>query len=440
MPDSPPSVPRRYFLETYGCQMNEYDSGLVSGMLEGLGYLATREPGEADLILVNTCSVREKAEETALDKLVSIAYHKRRNPAVRLGVLGCMAENRRESILERVPEVDLLLGPDHYDQLASALGRTSPTGPVSALGHAPSQTYAGFFPAVPSSAIAQVAIQRGCDKNCAYCIVPTTRGPERSRISGDILEEVRRLVDGGVVEINLLGQTVNAWRADISFADLLRELGKLGGLRRIRFTSPHPRHFTESVCRAMAETPSVCPHVHAPLQSGSSRVLRAMRRQYSRDQYLSILERLRRWIPDAAFTTDIIAGFPGETEEDHRETLSLMDAVRFDQAFMFAYSARPGTPAAELVETISDEEKGGRLAEIIELQRRHAYQRLDERVGMVEDVLLEGASRRDPDEWIGKTPHFRKVVLRKPEDAGPGQLLKVRILSRNGQVLRGECA
>jgi tRNA-2-methylthio-N6-dimethylallyladenosine synthase len=165
-----------------------------------------------------------------------------------------------------------------------------------------------------------------------------------------------------------------------------------------------------------------------------------MRRQYSRDQYLSILERLRRWIPDAAFTTDIIAGFPGETEEDHRETLSLMDAVRFDQAFMFAYSARPGTPAAELVETISDEEKGGRLAEIIELQRRHAYQRLDERVGMVEDVLLEGASRRDPDEWIGKTPHFRKVVLRKPEDAGPGQLLKVRILSRNGQVLRGECA
>lgn len=420
--------------------MNEYDSGLVSGILEDLGFLATRDPGEADIILVNTCSVREKAEETALDKLVSIAHHKRRNPAVRLGVLGCMAENRRESILERVPEVDLLLGPDHYDQLSAALGRPRGTGPVAALGHDPSQTYEGFFSAVPASAVAQVAIQRGCDKNCSYCIVPTTRGPEHSRRSGDILEEVRRLVDGGVVEINLLGQTVNAWRADISFAELLRELGNVAGLRRIRFTSPHPRHFTESVCRAMAETPAVCPHVHAPLQSGSSRVLRAMRRQYSRDQYLSILDRLRTWIPDVAFTTDIIAGFPGETEEEHRETLSLMEAVRFDQAFMFAYSARPGTLAADLPENITEAQKAARLAEIIELQRRHTFQRLDERVGLVEEVLLEGASRRDPDEWIGKTGHFRKVVLGKPEGAGSGRALRVRILSRNGQVLRGECA
>jgi len=440
MPETPPLVPRRYFLETYGCQMNEYDSGLVSGILDDLGYRATRDPGEADLILVNTCSVREKAEETALDKLVSIAHHKRRNPAVRLGVLGCMAENRRESILERVPEVDLLLGPDHYDQLSSALGPSPGAGPSAALGHDPTQTYEGFFPAVPASAVAHVAIQRGCDKNCSYCIVPTTRGPEHSRRSSDILEEVRRLVDGGVVEINLLGQTVNAWRADLSFADLLRELGKVAGLRRIRFTSPHPRHFTESVCRAMAETPAVCPHVHAPLQSGSTRVLRAMRRQYSRDQYLTILDRVRTWIPDVAFTTDIIAGFPGETEEEHRETLSLLEAVRFDQAFMFAYSARPGTAAAELPETIIEAEKAARLAEIIDLQRRHTFQRLGERVGLVEEVLLEGPSRRNPDEWIGKTRHFRKVVLGKPERVGPGQLLKVRILSRNGQVLRGEPA
>jgi len=440
MQETPPVASRRYFLETYGCQMNEYDSALVSGILEDLGYRATREPGEADLILVNTCSVREKAEETALDKLVSIAHHKRRNPAVRLGVLGCMAENRRESILERVPEVDLLLGPDHYDQLSSALARPWGTGPVAALGHDPSQTYEGFFPAVPAFAVAHVAIQRGCDMHCSYCIVPTTRGPEHSRVSSDILAEVRRLVDGGVAEINLLGQTVNAWRADISFAELLRELGTVAGLRRIRFTSPHPRHFTESVCRAMAETPSVCPHVHAPLQSGSTRVLRAMRRQYSRDQYLSILDRLRSWIPDVAFTTDIIAGYPGETEEEHRETLSLMEAVRFDQAFMFAYSARPGTSAADLSETITEAEKGSRLAEIIELQRRHTFQRLDERAGLVEEVLLEGASRRDPDEWIGKTPHFRKVVLAKPEGVRPGQVLGVRIVSRNGQVLRGERA
>jgi len=433
-------VDRRYFLETYGCQMNEYDSSLVAGILEAQGYRATREPGEADLILVNTCSVRDKAEETALDKLVSIAYHKRRNPQVRLGVLGCMAENRRESILERVPEVDLLLGPDHYDRLSQALGLPSETGSVSALGHDPSQTYEGMFPAVPATVSAFVAIQRGCDKNCSYCIVPTTRGPERSRPSRDILEEVRRLVAGGVAEIHLLGQTVNAWRADISFADLLRELGKVAGLRRIRFTSPHPRHFTDSVLRAMAETPAVCPHVHAPLQSGSSRILRAMRRQYSRDQYLSILDRIRQHIPDVAVTTDIIAGFPGETEEEHRETLSLMETVRFDQAFMFAYSARPGTPAAELPETISEMEKAARLAEIIELQRRHTYERLEEQVGSEAEILLEGASRRNSDEWIGKTPQFRKVVLQAPAGSHSGLLLTAKIVARRGQVLRGEVA
>jgi tRNA-2-methylthio-N6-dimethylallyladenosine synthase len=438
MSETPSTPDHRYFLETYGCQMNEYDSTLVAGILEARGYLPTRDPGEADLILVNTCSVRDKAEETALDKLVSIAYHKRRNPQVRLGVLGCMAENRRESILERVPEVDLLLGPDHYDRLSQALGLPSETGSVSAVGHDPSQTYEGMFPAVPATVSAYVAIQRGCDKNCSYCIVPTTRGPERSRPSGDILEEVRRLVAGGVAEVNLLGQTVNAWRSDISFADLLRELGKVAGLERIRFTSPHPRHFTESVLRAMAETPAVCAHVHAPLQSGSSRVLRAMRRQYSRDQYLSIIDRIRHHIPDMAVTTDIIAGFPGETEEEHRETLSLMESVRFDQAFMFAYSARPGTPAANLPETITEQEKGARLAEIIELQRRHTYQRLEEQIGQEAEVLLEGTSRRDPGEWIGKTPQFRKVILCAPEGSRPGQLLTARVVARRGQVLRGE--
>lgn len=440
MSETPTTTHRRYFLETYGCQMNEYDSTLVAGVLEARGYRPTPDPGEADLILVNTCSVRDKAEETALDKLVSIAYHKRRNPEVRLGVLGCMAENRRESILERVPEVDLLLGPDHYDRLSQALGLPGETGAVHAVGHDPSQTYEGMFPAVPASVSAFVAIQRGCNKNCSYCIVPTTRGPERSRPSGDILEEVRRLVAGGVAEINLLGQTVNAWRADISFADLLRELGEVRGLKRIRFTSPHPRHFTDSVLRAMAETPSVCPHVHAPLQSGSSRVLRAMRRQYSRDQYLAILDRIRQHIPDVAVTTDIIAGFPGETEEEHRETLSLMEAVRFDQAFMFAYSARPGTPAAELPESITEEEKGARLAEIIELQRRHTRQRLEEQIGKEVEILLEGPSRRDSREWIGKTPQFRKVVLRPPENSRSGRLLTARIVARRGQVLRGEPA
>lgn len=430
---------KRYFIETYGCQMNEYDSSLVAGILEDRGYRPTTELGEADLILVNTCSVREKAEDTALQKLDSIAHHKRKREGVRIGVIGCMAENRREAIVERIPEVDILLGPDHYDKLGAALDTAPRRGEVSTgLGVDRNQTYEGFFPASPASVSAFVAIQRGCDMKCSYCIVPSTRGPERSRPSHDILEETRRLVDRGVVEVNLLGQTVNAWRADMPFADLLRALGRIEGLKRIRFTSPHPRYFTESLCQAMAETESVCHHVHMPVQSGSSRVLRAMRRQYGRDQYLAIVERIRRHMGDASITTDIIAGYPGETTEEHRETLSLMDAVRFDSAFMFAYSPRPGTPAALVPEDIAEEEKLARLQEIIDLQHGHTRSILDAQVGKTETVLLEGPSRRDGAEWIGKTDHFRKVVLHPGPEARPGQLVQVRIEARRGNVLRGE--
>jgi len=430
---------KRYFIETYGCQMNEYDSSLVAGILDARGYQATTELSEAHLILVNTCSVREKAEETALEKLRSIAHHKRQREGVRLGVLGCMAENRREAILERIPDVDLLLGPDHYDKLGAVLDLDTPLqGAVTGLGVDRNQTYEGIFPTAPGSVSAFVAIQRGCDKKCSYCIVPTTRGPERSRPSHDILEEVRRLVDQGVVEVNLLGQTVNAWRADLSFADLLRALGRVEGLKRIRFTSPHPRHFTESVCQAMAETESVCHHLHMPVQSGSSRVLRAMRRQYSRDQYLAIVERLYRHMPDASITTDIIAGYPGETEAEHRETLSLMNAVRFDMAFMFAYSARPGTAAALEPETITQEEKLARLQEIIDLQHAHTCLRLDEQIGKTQTILLEGASRKNPEDWLGKTDHFRKVLVKPGPGAQAGQFLSARIDARRGHVLWGE--
>lgn len=428
-----------YFLETYGCQMNEYDSSLVAGLLEERGYIPTQDVSIADLILVNTCSVREKAETTALEKLRSIAHHKRRRAGVRLGVLGCMAENKREAILERIPEVDLLLGPDHYDRLGEVLDRPRfASTPISALGPDRNQTYEGIFPAATSGVSAFVAIQRGCDLKCAYCIVPTTRGPERSRPSADILREVRHLVGKGVSEITLLGQTVNAWRADLSFADLLRALGTVDGLKRLRFTSPHPRYFTESVCQTMAEMPSVCPHVHMPVQSGSTSVLRAMRRQYTRDQYLSIVDRIRRHIPDAAITTDIIAGFPGETQSDHLDTLSLMGEVRFDAAFMFAYSPRPGTPAANLAESLSPEEKQSRLQQIIDLQMQHTFQRLDAQVGSRTEILLEGPNRRDPNQWFGKTPHFHKVVVHPSQPCAGGQILPVRIAARRGQVLWGE--
>lgn len=433
---------RRYFLETYGCQMNEYDSALVAELLAERGYAKTDDPGLAELILVNTCSVREKAEETALQKLRSIAHHKRRNPSVRMGVLGCMAENRREAILERIPEIDILLGPDHYDRLGQALDERDPSRKLtSALGPDIAQTYEGLFAKAPAGTSAFVAVQRGCDMKCSYCIVPTTRGPERSRPLRDVVEESRRLVDKGVVEIMLLGQTVNAYRAeDGGFAELLAALDGIPGLRRVRFMSPHPRYFTEPLCRTMSELPSVCRHMHIPLQSGSSRVLRSMRRQYSRDQFLRIVDRIRLHMPDVAFTTDIIAGYPGETEDEHRETLSLMEEVKFDTAYMFAYSPRPGTLSADMAETINEDEKQARLAEIIELQRKHTYERLDSCVGSVEEILLEGASRRNGDEWIGKTAHFRKVVAHPGPDARSGQILRTRIVARRGQILWGEIA
>ena len=433
---------KRYFLETYGFQMNEYDSSLVAELLHERGYTPTDDPGDAELILVNTCSVRDKAEETALEKLRSIAHHRRRNPSVRMGVLGCMAENKKETILERIPEVDILLGPDHYDRLGEMLDHPDSRRKLtSALGPDIAQTYEGLFAAAPAGTSAFVAVQRGCDMKCSYCIVPTTRGPERSRPLRDVLEETRRLVDKGVVEVMLLGQTVNAYRADDgNFGDLLVALDKLPGLRRVRFMSPHPRYFTENLCRTMADLPSVCRHMHIPLQSGSSRVLRSMRRQYSRDQYLRIVDRIRSFIPDVALTTDIIAGYPGESIEEHQETISVMEAVKFDTAYMFAYSPRPGTLSADMAETITEEEKQARLAEIIEVQRRHTYERLDSSVGTTEDVMLEGPSRRNGEEWIGKTTHFRKVVLAPGPDAKPGQILATRVISRRGQILWGERA
>jgi len=431
---------KRYFLETYGCQMNEYDSSLVAELLANRGFSPTSDPGAAQLILVNTCSVRDKAEETALEKLRSIAHHRRRDPSVRLGVLGCMAENRKETILERIPEVDILLGPDHYDRLGELLDHPDQKL-SSALGPDIAQTYEGLFAAPPTGVQAFVAVQRGCDMKCSYCIVPTTRGPERSRPLRDVLEEVRRLVDKGVVEVMLLGQTVNAYRADDgNFGELLAALDKIPGLRRVRFMSPHPRYFTDNLCKTMADLPSVSRHMHIPLQSGSSRVLRSMRRQYSKDQFLRIAERLREHMPDVALTTDIIAGYPGETREEHLETMSVLDSVRFDAAYMFAYSPRPGTLSADMVETITETEKQARLAEIIELQRKHTYQRLDESVDSVEDVLLEGASRRNGSEWIGKTTHFRKVVLDPGPEAKAGQIVSTRILARRGQILWGERA
>ncbi len=427
---------KSYFILTYGCQMNEYDSSLVEGILEREGYQRAARFEEAEVVLVNTCSVREKAEETAIEKLRNLQALKRGRPTVKLGVLGCMAENRKEALFASLPKLDFAIGPDHYAELPRLLGGAEKS---LALGSVVDDPYRGMFAVSEGAVSAFVAVQRGCNLRCAYCIVPSTRGPEKSRALADIVEETRRMAERGAVEVTLLGQTVNAYRAqDGNWIDLLRAVSQVEGIRRIRFTSPHPRYFTAGIVAEMAELPKVMPHMHLPVQSGSSTVLRAMRRQYGRDQYLATVARLRAAIPDIAITTDIIAGFPGESEEDHLATLSLMREVRFDQAFMFAYSPRPGTPSAGLPETIDRTEKIRRLEEIIALQLEHTRERLDARVGAVEEVLLEHPSRREAREWVGRTPHFRKVVLVPSEEPHPGQIVTARINARRGQVLWGE--
>lgn len=427
---------KSYYIETYGCQMNEYDSALVKGLLEDHGYLPVARPEDADVVLVNTCSVREKAEETAIEKLRNFMGLKKHRRDMKLGVLGCMSENRKDALFQRLPKLDMIVGPDHYDRIPELLGLA---GRNLALGLSERSVYEGSFAASASGASAFVAVQRGCNFRCAYCIVPSTRGPEKSRKLADVVEEVRRLAAKGVVEINLLGQTVNAYRSpDGSWIELLRAVAAVSGIGRIRFTSPHPRYFTRRVVEEMASIPQVMPHFHLPVQSGSTELLRAMRRQYGRTHYLDTVARLREAYPDMAITTDIIAGFPGESLEDHRETLSLMEEVRFDQAFMFAYSPRPGTPSALLEETIDAAEKGRRLAEIIELQHEHTRQRLDAEVGKTVEVLLEGPSRREAREWIGKTPHFRKVILDLGDAGVVGQRVQAKVVARRGQVLWGE--
>jgi tRNA-2-methylthio-N6-dimethylallyladenosine synthase len=295
------------------------------------------------------------------------------------------------------------------------------------------------------SVTAHITIMRGCNKRCTYCIVPNVRGVERSRDAAEVVSEARQAVAQGVREICLLGQTVNSYRTDgaegkVSFADLLRRLQEVDGLRRIRFTSPHPRHFDTDTIRAIAECDKVCNHVHMPLQSGSNALLKKMRRQYTRERYLEIVEELRATIPDVTITTDIIAGFVGESEADFEDTLSLMEAVRFDHAFMFSYSPREGTPAFSEVETLTAEEKHARLQRVIELQMRHSEERLDALLGRDEEILIESPSSRDANEWAGRTQGFKKVIVPTvPELAGreKGAFVLARVRERRGLVLRG---
>ncbi len=423
----------RIYIETYGCQMNVADAELVLGVLAREGYVRTTDPGEADVTLVNTCAVRDHAEQKVLSRLGELKAYKR--PGGVLGVVGCMAQRLGARLLERVPQVDLVIGPDGYRGLPELIARARGEGGERAA----DVEFRGWehYEDVPSvreaGASAFVTVQRGCDYRCTFCIVPMTRGPERSRKLSDVVREVQDLAAGGTTEVTLLGQTVNSYHDGThDFADLLRAVGRVAGIRRVRFTSPYPTDFSDRVVAALAETRAVCEHVHLPVQSGSSRVLKRMLRRYDRGRYLAVVAALRRAVPGIALTTDIIVGFPGETEEDFQETLSLVEEVGFDDAYTFKYSPREGTPATRLKDAVADETAGERLQRLVALVRRLARQKNVALIGTRHEVLVEGKAKRG-DLLQGRT-RTNKVALLAGPDRWIGTYQWVRLTGTTGST------
>ncbi len=421
----------RVYIETYGCQMNLADTELIVGHLRGSGYARTDDPAGADVILLNTCAIREHAEDRVIGRLGALARHKAQRPQVQIGLTGCMAQHHRERLMERVPFLDFVVGPDSYRRLPQMLAGD----PFVDVRLARDETYADIRPQRQPGVRAWISIMRGCDKFCTFCIVPYVRGRERSLPLPSILDEVRQLAADGYREVVFLGQTVNAYGDGAAdFATLLRRANDISGIERIRFTSPHPSDMSDAVIEAMAECDKVCPQLHLPLQSGSDRVLERMERGYSTAEYARLVERLRRAVPGIALSTDIIVGFPGEEEVDFAATGALMRQIGYDSAFMFKYSAREGTKAFKWGDSVSEEEKGRRLEEIIALQESVSAAINRRLLGARVEVLVEGPARRRHGWLAGKTAHFKTAVF-PAGDRRPGDLVRVRVCDSTAHTL-----
>jgi tRNA-2-methylthio-N6-dimethylallyladenosine synthase len=432
---------RRYHVTTFGCQMNAHDSERIKGMLEelGLGEASTQE--EADVVVFNTCTIREKPDTKFAAYLGQAIARKRQNPDTVIAVGGCYAEAQRERLFERYPQVDVAFGPGSIAHLGEWLGAGG-FGVARGRFGLDDRSFAGELPMHRERAFqAWVQISMGCNSKCAYCIVPAVRGREVSRRPGEILAEVTRLARDGVREITLLGQNVNSWGRDLlpdlrtEFGELLRACDAVDGVERIRFTSPHPKDFRAPVIAAMAECAAVCEHAHLPLQSGSSRILKAMRRTYTVERYLGLVAEMRAAIPDLALTTDLIVGFPGETEDDFQQTLAAVEEARYDGAFTFVYSPRAGTEAAAMEGQVPDDMKHERIERLVEVVQRVAREQNETRVGGVEEVLVEGPSRTDPNLLRGRTR--RNTTVNFTGAARPGKVVTVEIDGATSTSLRG---
>ncbi len=429
---------KTYFIETYGCQMNVYDSELVAGILEKEDYSRSESVDDADLIFLNTCSVRENAEERVHKRLENLKAQKKSSPGTMIGVLGCMAQNLKEDLLENKPYVDIILGPDSYRRLPGLLKeRTEELDHVVDTRLSRMEVYEGLFPARREGISAWISIMRGCDKFCTFCIVPFTRGRERSREIGSIVAEVESVVEQGFKEVTLLGQNVNSYRHEQGgFAELLKRVSDVEGIERIRYTSPHPQDFDEELIQLHATDPKICNHIHFPLQAGSDRILKRMNRSYTRVHFLDLAQRMREVIPGLSLSTDMIVGFPGETEKDFRETLEIMQEVKFDTAFTFKYSARPGTKAAEYEDTVPDDEKQRRLEEMIILQKSHTLERNRAHIGETLEVLVEKDSKKSSDQHQGRTRSNKIVIFDKAKER-PGDFVNTEITDASGVTLFG---
>jgi tRNA-2-methylthio-N6-dimethylallyladenosine synthase len=431
-----------FFLETFGCQMNDHDSEKVAGVLLARGYTQVESPESASLILYNTCSIREKAAQKVFSRLGEFGLQQ--NDRRVIGVLGCVAQQEGEEIFRRAPWVSLVCGSASYSKLPELLAQVEAGNRrVTGLDTDTDETFETPVTRRDNPWRAYLTIIEGCDKACSYCVVPYTRGPERSRASDSILREVRQLADLGYSEVQLLGQTVNSY-ADptarkMRFSELLLAVADAPGIRRVRFTTSHPRDFTQDIVDAIDRQPKLCNHVHLPVQSGSTRVLRAMQRTYSREEYLEKIAMIRGAKRAVSITTDIIVGFPGETEGDLRETLSLLDAVKYDAMFSFKYSPRPHTPSLAMSDAIPEEEKSRRLAVLQEKQREIQLARHSTMVGVMFELLVSGKSRRE-NLWSGHTSCHRVINFSSQEQALLGKYVQVRVTGATPNSLIGEQA